>query len=48
LTNPVLNTLLNMFRGLRGEIAELKKLAEKPTGDKNEVKEKDSKKETPK
>lgn len=44
LTNPVLNTLLNVFKGLRGEIAELKKLVEKPTGDKNEGKE--SKKET--
>jgi len=46
LTNPVLNTLLNVFKGLRGEISELKKQVEKLTGDKNE--EKENKKETPK
>jgi len=29
-TNPVLNTILNAFQGLRGEVLELKKLVEKP------------------
>jgi len=48
LTNPVLNTLLNVFKGLRGEVIELKKQVEKLTGDKNEGKEKENKKETPK
>jgi len=48
LTNPVLNTLLNVFKGLRGEVSELKKEIAKLTGDKNEGKEKEDKKETSK
>jgi len=44
MTNPVLNTLLNVFKGLRGEVLELKKEIAKLTGDKNE--EKENKKET--